>query len=104
MRVAFAFFRAIIIAAGLTCVIAGALMALTASSGARSQQTAPVFVDRTNKSDQFPYASRSQPRVNSSLSTTTPQVSPKRPPFGCDAAFSSAADPTQAHIYKRCMA
>ena len=56
MRVAFAFFKAIIITAGLIFVVAGVLTALTVPSGARGQHTAPVFVDRTNKSDRLPYA------------------------------------------------
>ncbi len=104
MRVAFAYFKEIIVIAGLAYVIAGILAVATTPVGARGEQAVSVSVDRINKGDRLPYALRSQPRVNSSLSTTTPQVPPKRPPLGCDPAFSSLADPTQAHIYKRCTA
>ncbi len=103
MRVAIARFKIIIAAVGLICVITVGLF-VPPAAGTGGQRTTSVFVDRINKSDRLPYAVRSQPPVNSSLSTRAPQAPSKRPPLGCDAAFSSAAEPTQAHIYKRCVA
>ncbi len=102
MGLAFAYFKEIIVAAGLVFATAGVVAAVTAPGSARGEQAAFVSVDRANKGDRLPYASTSQTHVNSSLLTPTPQAPPKRPPVGCDAAFSSVADPTQAHIYKRC--
>jgi hypothetical protein len=61
-----------------------------------------VVVDRTLKGDRLIQAPVGQ----------EPQISPaatggaaplKRPPLGCDAAFSPVADPARANIFKRCM-
>ncbi len=102
--VAFASFKEIIVIAGLAYVIAGFLAVATTPVGARGEQAVSVSVDRSNKGDRLPYASRSKTHVNSPFLATTPQVLPKRPPLGCDPAFSSVADPAQARIYRRCLA
>jgi len=104
MRLAFGYFKKLIVAACLVCMTTGALAPMTAPNGSGGEQTASVSVDRTNKGDRLPYASRSKTHVNSPFLATTPQVLPKRPPLGCDPAFSSVADPTQARIYRRCLA
>ena len=104
MRDAFASFKEIIVIAGLAYVIAGILAVATIPVDARGEQAVSVSVDRANKGDRLPYASRSKTHVNSPFLATTPQVLPKRPPLGCDPAFSSVADPAQARIYRRCLA
>jgi hypothetical protein len=104
MRITFAYFKKIIVTAGFVLVAASVLTEMTAPSGTRDEQTASISVDRTSKRDRLPYASRSKAHVNSSLLTTTPQPPSQQRPLGCDSAFSSLADPTHAHIYKRCMA
>ena len=59
-----------------------------------------VSVDRATKGDRLRYASASKSTLNSSHGI--PQA--QRPPIGCDPAFSVVADPTHAHIYRRCAA
>ncbi len=103
MRVAFAHFKEIIFAAGLVFLTTNILAAVTVPSNTGSGATS-VSVDRANKGDRLPYASRSKTRLNSPFLATTPQVSPKRPPLGCDAAFSSVAGPARPRIYRRCLA
>ena len=100
MRVAFAHFKTLIIAAGLVFMTAGALPPMTAPNGSGGEHAAMVSADRANKGDRLPYALSPKAHVNSPLLTTTP----KRFPLGCDPAFSSIADPTRAHIYERCTA
>ena len=104
MRVAFAHFKEVVLAAGLVFLTTSILAAVTAPSGTGGEQPASVSVDWANKGDRLPYASRSKTRVNSPFLATTPQVLPKRPPLGCDPAFSSVADPAQARVYRRCLA
>ncbi len=104
MHVGSASFKTIIFIAGLAYVIAGILAVATAPFGASGDQAVSVSVDRADKGDRSPYASRSKTQVNSPLLATTPRVLPKRPPLGCDAAFSSVAGPAQAGIYRRCLA
>jgi len=104
MRVVFAHFKEITLAAGLVFLTTSILAAVTVPSGTGAQQAVSVSVDRANKGDRLPYASRSKTRVDSPFLATTPQVSPKRPPLGCDAAFSSVAGPAEARIYRRCLA
>jgi len=104
MRITFAYLKEIVVTAGFVLVAASVLAEITAPSGTRDEQTTSISVDRTNKGDRLPYASTSKAHVNSSLLTTTPQPPPQQRLLGCDSAFSSLADPTHAHIYKRCMA
>jgi hypothetical protein len=63
------------------------------------------WVDRTHKSDRLPQVMRHHQFLNNSSSTTeTTTMSRKRPPLGCDSAFSPTSTPSLAHIFKRCMA
>ncbi len=103
MRVAIAHFKTIVAAVGLICVITVGLF-VPPAAGTGGQRAASVSVDRTNKRDRLPDASRLRTHVNKLFPTTTPRAAPRRPPLGCDAAFSSAAEPTQARIYRRCVA
>jgi len=100
MRVTSAYFKGIIVVAGLVFVTAGVLFAMTASNATGREPAASVSVDRANKGDRLSYASISKTHASPSLVTTPPQ----QRPLGCDATFSSLADPMRAHIYKRCMA
>ena len=104
MLVTSAYFKGITVAAGLVFVTAGGLFAMTASNATGREPAASVLVDRVNKGDRLPYSSISKTHANPSLVTTTPQTPPQQRPLGCDATFSSLADPMRAHIYKRCMA
>ena len=88
---------AIMVLGGL---IGGGAAALMAPDAANGEQMALVSVNRINKGDQLPSAWASKIDLNSSSTA----ASRKRPPLGCDAMFSSIADPTQAHIYRRCAA
>jgi hypothetical protein len=62
-----------------------------------------VFVNRVFKGDRLTQApeGRAQ-RVNPASIEEAPVL--KRPPMGCDGAFSPIADPGRAQIFKRCMA
>lgn len=93
-------------AAVTAALFSGGLIALTAvhSGAAMGEQAALVSVDRTNKGDRLFLATTSKAKTKVSLSVVAPQLPPMRPPFGCDPAFSSFADPARAHIYKRCAA
>ena len=104
MRVTSTYFKGVIVVAGLVFLTAGVLSAMTAPNATRREPAASVSVDRTNKGDRLSYASISKTHASPSLVTTTPQTLPQQRPLGCDATFSSLADPTRAHIYKRCMA
>jgi len=104
MCVPFAHFKKLIVFAGLVFMTAGALATVTAPNDRGGGHAALVSVDRANKGDRLPDALSPKTHANRSLVTTTPQTPPQQSPLGCDAAFSSLADPTRAHIYKRCMA
>ena len=104
MRVTSAYFKSVIVVAGLVLVTAVVLFAMTAPNATGREPAASVSVDRANKGDRLPYASISKTHASPSLVTTTPQTLPQQRPLGCEATFSSLADPTRAHIYKRCMA
>jgi hypothetical protein len=81
--------------------LAGTFGAVFALSAAASAPIISVTVDRTNKGDRLPYASTSNATPPPNVAAPTP---PKRPPLGCDPAFSPVADPARALIYLRCMA
>jgi hypothetical protein len=68
----------------------------TASSNANA-------VNRIRKGDRQPQGLLAKQNPTFSPSTETVPALPKRIPLGCDAVFSSSADPARAHIYKRCM-
>lgn len=61
-------------------------------------------VNRTRKRDRLSEQPLAKQNPDVSPSTETAPASPKRIPLGCDPAFSSAADPARAHIFKRCLA
>lgn len=110
MRVIFAYaLKETVAIAVFGCLIAGGCGAVTALDYAKpddtkSQQTLLVTVNRTNKGDQLAATSTSTIHANGSSSTAKLAASAKRPPLGCDPAFSPMADPIYAQIYKRCAA
>jgi hypothetical protein len=61
-------------------------------------------VNRTLKRDRLPRELSARRNPNVSPSSESPPALIKPVPLGCDAAFSSVADPARAHVYKRCMA
>jgi len=64
-----------------------------------------TWVDRTHKGDRLPQVMRHHQSLNYSSTTTGAATTPhKRPPLGCDWAFSPISAPSLAHIFKRCMA
>jgi hypothetical protein len=80
--------------------IAGAASAPAAA--ARSRQPEIAGINRVNKGDRLtvsliPQAQRKSPPPADSMKTSL-----RRPPLGCDPAFSPVADPTRAGVYKRC--
>jgi hypothetical protein len=60
-------------------------------------------LNSTKKGDRLPITSASKALVSISSPNATPSRA-KRPPLGCDAMFSPAAAPAQAHLYGRCAA
>jgi hypothetical protein len=61
-----------------------------------------VVVNRTLKGDQMTRATVGQePRINPAATEGAAPL--KRPPLGCDGAFSPVADPARANIFRRCM-
>jgi len=105
MRVVFACgFKEAVAIAVLGCLIGGGCSAVTARDDIKSEQTLLVSVNRTNKGDQLAATSTSTVHASSASSTAMSPASRKRPPLGCDAAFSSIADPIHANVYKRCAA
>jgi hypothetical protein len=105
MRVVFrSAFKKTVAVPVLGCLIGGACGAVSAPGAPKSDQARLVFVNRVNKRDQLPVMSTSTIELKSLSLTTTSPARGKRPPFGCDPAFSSIADPIHAHVYKRCAA
>jgi hypothetical protein len=105
MRVVFACgFKEAVAIAVLGCLIGGGCSAVTARDDVKSEQTLLVSVNRTNKGDQLAATSTLTVHASSASSTAMSPASRKRPPLGCDAAFSSIADPIHANVYKRCAA
>ncbi len=102
MRCTFAYgLKETVAAVVLSCCIAGGVSAMTGPTVAESNETVTMSVDRTNKGDRLPQASTPQQHPNDSGMVP---ASPKRPPLGCDPAFSTVADPAQTYIFRRCMA
>jgi hypothetical protein len=61
-----------------------------------------VVVNRTLKGDRLIQAPVGQePRINPAATEGAAPL--KRPPLGCDRAFSPVADPARANIFKRCI-
>ena len=80
------------------CLTAGAFAAATSTAGAaRSERAYTLSVNRTSKGDRLAPAPKTS-TISSPFITTI-----RRPPIGCDPAFSRAADPARAHIFGRCI-
>jgi hypothetical protein len=61
-----------------------------------------MVVNRTLKGDRLIQATVGQePRINPAATEGAAPL--KRPPLGCDGAFSPVADPARANVFKRCM-
>jgi hypothetical protein len=88
-------------AAVLSCVIVGGVDAVTSPRAPEVAVT--VTVDRTNKGDRLPQASVLRQHPINSFSTETVPALPKRPPVGCDPAFSSISAPSLARIFGHCI-
>lgn len=89
-------------AAALGCSVAGGMVAMTAGpSTGEGARSAEFVINRTHKGDRLPQAARSIQHPNDVSSTRAP-TTPQRTPLGCDPAFSPVANPTLAHIFKRC--
>jgi hypothetical protein len=86
------------------CSIAAGLVGATNAPGAVSggQTEIVVSVNRADKGDRLPTAMNQQAQPRLSPSTEGPKAVLKRPPLGCDPAFSPVADPARGGIYKRC--
>jgi hypothetical protein len=97
-------FKETIAIALLGCLIGTAYGSVTAPGAAKSEQTPLVTVNRVNKGDQLPSISTSTLNRKTAPSPAMSSASAKRPPLGCDRAFSQFADPVRANIYKRCAA
>jgi hypothetical protein len=83
----------------LACLIAGAFTAATSTAdAARSERAETQSVNRTTKGDRLPLQAKVSAAASSSLVTSM-----RRPPIGCDPAFSRAADPARAHVFGRCL-
>jgi hypothetical protein len=83
----------------LSCLIAGAFTAATSTAdAARSERAEAQSVNRTTKCDRLPLSPKLTAATPSSLVTSM-----RRPPIGCDPAFSRAADPARAHVFGRCL-
>jgi hypothetical protein len=83
----------------LGCLIAGAFTAATSTAdAARSERAEAQSVNRTVKGDRLPLPAKFAAATPSSLVTNM-----RRPPVGCDPAFSRAADPARAHVFGRCL-
>jgi hypothetical protein len=83
----------------LACLIAGAFAVATSTAdAARSERADAQSVNRTTKGDRLPLQAKVSAAAPSSLVTNM-----RRPPVGCDPAFSRAADPARAHVFGRCL-
>jgi hypothetical protein len=87
----------------LCSMVAGLVGATNAPGAVPGEQTETVIsVNRAVKGDRLPTAliQLAQPRLLPSTEGSKPVL--KRPPLGCDPAFSPVADPARGGIYKRC--
>jgi hypothetical protein len=81
------------------CLFAGGFTAAAGTAGAaRSEHPDTGSVNRIHKGDRLPLALKLTSTISSPIVSTMP-----RAPFGCDPAFSRAADPARAHIFGRCI-
>jgi hypothetical protein len=91
-------FNQIVTAVMTSGLIAGLLTAMPAMPAPLVQNESSVSVNRGAKGDRLPQMATNR---QSQIEAVTPL---RRVPLGCDPAFSPIADPTRAHIYKRCVA
>ena len=92
--------RTIVAVALLGGLFAGAFtLAIGKADAAKGDRTATLSINRTNKGDRLTAARPNVTSTNSSPLVTTM----RRPPIGCDAAFSRNADPGRGHIFGRCV-
>ncbi len=87
----------------LGCLVVGGCSAMSAPGDADAERTAPVSVNRTNKGDRLPSVATAK-LFSRSAPSTAASSTPRRPPLGCDPAFSPIADPARAGVYRRCAA
>jgi len=97
-------FKNTIAAVTLSSFIAGGGGAAISPAATGTEPSIKASVNRTHKGDRLPQvAMHHRQSPNNSLSTETATTSPRRPPLGCDSAFSPISAPSLAHIFKRCM-
>jgi hypothetical protein len=105
MRCSFPFgLRETVTVAILSCFIVGGVGLRTRTSATESARTVAVSVNRTNKGDRLPQSSILSGYPNDHSGAASGSSAPRRPPFGCDSAFSPISAPVLAHIFKRCLA
>ena len=93
-------FGGIAAASLLSCLIAGAITALTSPVSADNAAGITISVNRTSKGNRLPIAPIDQPtRHDSNEKPTSNHI-----PLGCEPAFSPFADPTRAHLLTHCLA
>ncbi len=97
-------FKKIAAAAVLSFCVAGGVSAVTIASVREGAPTVAVSVNRINKGDRLPQSSILSGYPNDRPHAGRASSSPKRPPLGCDPAFSPVSAPELAHIFKRCLA
>jgi hypothetical protein len=97
-------FKEVIVAAVLGSCVAGAVGAVTVTSVTARAPALTVSVNGLNKADRLAPSSILTQYPNDRSGAGPASSSPKRPPFGCDSAFSSISAPRLAHIFKRCLA
>jgi hypothetical protein len=97
-------FKNTIAAVTLSSFIAGSGSAAISPDATDTEPSIKASVNRTHKGDRLPQAAmRYHHALKNSSSTETATTSPKRPPLGCDSAFSPISAPLLAHIFRRCM-
>ena len=86
------------------CSIAAGLVGATNAPGAVTgpETETVVSVNRAVKGDRLPMTLTQLTQPQSSPSTEASKPVLRRPPLGCDPAFSPVADPARGGIYKRC--
>jgi len=95
--------KGVIAAAALGYCLAVIFFAVSAPASSATHNAISqnlVSVDRTNKGDRLPPGATSTVNMN----RQSPGGLPKRRPLGCEAMFSSMANPSQAQLYRRCLA
>jgi hypothetical protein len=91
--------------AGLICMIGGTWGAITQTAAtASTPTTVPTAVYRAHKGDRLPQTVGFSSYRKDTGATDIGSSTHKRPPLGCDPAFSPIAAPNLGHIFKRCLA